>query len=266
MPPIARKRIIVMQLRVATWNLERPGKTRPDRPRRIVEIIQKINADIWILTETNEIVVPGSDYQGVASTPVDGLHRSGENWTTIWSRFPVIGVIATHAPEIAVCVEIDSPVGPLVVFGTVLPYHADRVAREGYRGWQSHYESIPMHGADWRKIRGDYPSHCICVAGDFNQSRDERRWDGRLWYGTQKGRTMLTRTLIDCDLACVTEEDFVATGKLTTRSSIDHICIDKQHAASGRAVGAWEPFDSEGNRLSDHNGVWVDLGASVKLA
>ena len=147
-----------------------------DRPRRILDIIQKVDADIWILTETNEIVVPGSDYHAVASTPVDGLHRSGENWTTIWSRFPVTGVIPTHAPEIAVCVEIDSPAGPLIVYGTVLPYHADRVASDGYRGWQSHYESIPRHGADWRKIRQDYPTHVICVAGDFNQSRDERRW------------------------------------------------------------------------------------------
>ena len=255
-----------MQLRVATWNLERPGKTRLDRPRRILNVIQKINADIWILTETNEIVVPGDDFTGFASTPVDGLHRSGENWTTIWSRFPVTRVIRTHAPEIAVCVEIESQIGPLIVFGTVLPYHADRVASEGYRGWQSHYESIPEHGADWRRIRADYPSHLFCVAGDLNQSRDERRWDGRLWYGTQKGRTMLTDTLANCSLACVTEEDFVATGKLTTRSSIDHICIDKKHVACVRMVDAWEPFDPEGIRLSDHNGVVVDIGESAEEA
>ena len=34
--------------------------------------MRDINADIWILTETNEIVVPGSDYHEVASTPVEG--------------------------------------------------------------------------------------------------------------------------------------------------------------------------------------------------
>ncbi len=251
-----------MQIRVATWNLERPVKTRSDRPRRILDLIQRVDADIWILTETNEIVVPGSDYTGIASTPVDGLHRSGENWTTIWSRFPVTNVIPTHAPEIAVCAEIESSIGPLVVFGTVLPYHADRIASDGYRGWQSHYESIPKHEADWQGIRANYRSHLFCVAGDLNQSRDDRRWDGRLWYGTQKGRTLLTDALINCDLACVTEEDFVATGKLTTRSSIDHICIDKQNAACVQNVDAWEPYDSEGNRLSDHNGVFVDIGTS----
>ena len=254
-----------MQIRVATWNLERPGKSQTGRLPKILDRIQQVDADIWILTETNEIIVPGSDYAGFASPPVEGLHRKGEHWTTIWSRFPVIGVIPTHAPEIAVCVEIDSPIGPLVVYGNVLPYHADRTS-DGYRSWQSHYESIPKHGVDWRKIRDEYPKHLICVAGDLNQSRDDRRWDGRLWYGTQKGRTMLTNTLAECDHACVTEEDFVSTGKLMSRSSIDHICIDVDHVTSVLKVDAWEPYDSDGTRLSDHNGVSVDIGASTSVA
>ncbi len=168
-----------MHVRVARWNLERPGKTQLDRPRKILDLVQKVDAEarLWILTETNEIVVPGMTTTAVASTPVDGLHRSGENWTTIWSRFPVTGVIPTHASEIAKCVDINSPIGSLVVLGTVSAVsRRPRLASNGYRGWQSRSESIPRHGADWRKIRQDYPSHIICVAGDFNPSWDETRW------------------------------------------------------------------------------------------
>lgn len=251
-----------MQIRIATWNLERPGDGQSERTRKIRELIHRIDADIWILTETNESVTPGDDYTQVASSRVRGLHRSGEHWTTVWSRYPVSKVLSTHAPEIAVCAEVQSPAGPFVVYGTVLPYHADRVASHGYRNWQAHYESIPQHGADWRQLRDEYPTHLFCVAGDFNQSRDTRRWNGRLWYGTQPGRAMLTDALVDSGLACVTEEDFVSTGKLATRSSIDHICIDVEHQGDVLRVDAWEAIHPDGSTLSDHNGVFVDLAVT----
>lgn len=248
-------------MKIATWNLQRPGKTKTERATRLQERISAVDADIWVLTETNEIVIPGPEFSGVASPAVAGLHRSGENWTTIWSRFPVMNVIPTCSPETSVCVEVDGPLGRVVVYGTVLPYHADRTATEGLRSWQSHYESIPRHEADWLAIRKDYPAHCICLAGDLNQSRDGRRWDGRLWYGTNKGREMLSQAMKRCDLSCLTEEDMVAAGKLRTRSTIDHICVNTEWLQAVRRVDAWEPEHHDGARLSDHNGVVVELGA-----
>jgi endonuclease/exonuclease/phosphatase family metal-dependent hydrolase len=253
-------------MKIATWNLQRPGKTKAERATRLQARIAAVDADIWILTETNAIIVPGQDFSGVASPPVPGLHRSGENWTTIWSRFPILSVIPTCAPETSVCVEIEGPSGRILVYGTVLPYHADRIAGEGLRSWQSHYESIPLHEQDWLEIRAKRPEHHFCLAGDLNQSRDGRRWNGRLWYGTNKGREMLTRAFERCDLKCLTEEDFVAAKKLKTRSTIDHICVDTSWASSVQHVDAWEPTHDDGIRISDHNGVVVELNTAESPA
>jgi hypothetical protein len=83
--------------------------------------------------------------------------------------------------------------------------------------------------------------------------------DGALPYGTARGRDLLSTALASAGLTCVTEEDFVATGKLKARHNVDHICVDHRLAGSIATVGAWERETADGVRLSDHNGAWVDL-------
>jgi hypothetical protein len=71
---------------------------------------------------------------------------------------------------------------------------------------------------------------------------------------------MLSDALKAAGLVCVTEEDFVATGKLKTKSSVDHICLDSRLADQVKFVGAWEAGClKDGTRLTDHNGVYVDV-------
>lgn len=193
-----------MRLRIATWNLERPRRTSLGKIPFLLERIQAVNADVWVLTETNTVIDLSASHQPIASTPVASLHKSGENWTTIWSRYPV-RPLPTYDPSIAVCGEIDSPAGPLIVYGTVLPYHADRVHTGNAKSWSEHYRVIPLQAAEWRTLRASFPIHRFCVAGDLNQSRDGRRWSGRQWYGTAKGRDLLTSELESAGLKCVTE-------------------------------------------------------------
>jgi hypothetical protein len=51
----------------------------------------------------------------------------------------------------------------------------------------------------------------------------------------------------------------VAAGYLTTRSSVDHICLSSGIAKQA-AAGAWEAAQYESGRLiTDHNGVFVDI-------
>ena len=49
-------------MKIATWNLQRPTKFgRKTNP--IIETLKSLNADILVLTETNDCIQLGTDYQ-----------------------------------------------------------------------------------------------------------------------------------------------------------------------------------------------------------
>lgn len=149
--------------------------------------------------------------------------------------------------------EVEHPSMPLLVHGSI-------IAWDGYKGpdgqsakWVQHYRFIEWHGQDWRRLRQDYPGHVLITGGDYNQNRD-----GARWYGTPKGRGLLTGALQAAGLTCVTEEDFVKTGKLKDRHTVDHLCVDDRLVSRVTAVGAWERKRPDGLRMSDHSGVWLE--------
>ena len=219
--------------------------------------ITETDADIWVLTETNSVVDLIATHPYFASTePVPNYHTPGEHWATVWSRYPA-RAIPTRDPSITAALEVETPSGPLLVYGTVLPYEADRLT-SGAKVWSEHYRVVPAQGREWQEFRALYPNHFMCVAGDLNQSRDNRKWYGRYWYGTDHARKLLTDALSSANLVCVTDGDLVDGGKLESRSTIDHICLDESLARCIREVGAWEGR-TEAVRLSDHNGVYVDI-------
>lgn len=255
-----------MKLRIATWNLERPRTGKTDKIDALISKMQVIDADIWILTEAHEAVSPGDGYSCVATTTIQDplTHTPGENRSTILSRLPINSVVETHDLETAVCADIETPFGPLLVYGTIVPYHAagtkypyrhNGIDVTEKKAWQLHYESIEQHEADWRRIRALYPDHHFCCGGDLNQNRD-----GRRWYGTKQGRQLLSNSLKECDLTCVTEEDFVSSADLAERSNIDHLCLSRNLTSKIQKIGVWDIEEyAPKKRLSDHNGVWVDL-------
>lgn len=248
-------------LRIATWNLERPRLGSARRLPGIHARLSAIAADVWVLTETNvEAIDLSATHPHVAHTrAVPGLHARGERWTAIHSRWP-LEALPARDPDVCVCARVVAPIAPLIVYGTVLPYHADGTVARGARTWSEFQRVLPLERSAWAALRADFPDDSFCLAGDLNQSLDSRRWQGREWYGTRATRAALWSALADCGLTCVTAHDLVAAGHLTTRSTIDHICLDGTLAGAVRAVGAWEAGEGDGVRLSDHNGVWVDLG------
>jgi endonuclease/exonuclease/phosphatase family metal-dependent hydrolase len=233
-------------MRIATWNLARPRPNGWKLTPRIEQKLQEVNADIWVLTETHAALKPGPDYASHGSEYDQSLHRVGEHWTMIWSRYPIIQQIPTSMSQLAACCEIHTPLGPSIVYGTVLP---DGTAKS----WQPHYDKIKAQGKDWKRLRADFPRHLLFVAGDFNQNRG-----GPHLYGTNEGRDLLTTALHDADLICATERDLATFGILRTLQTIDHICVP----AAWRqrvSVGAWEGTCDDGVQLSDHNGIVIDL-------
>lgn len=237
--------------RIATWNLERPKHNGQIKNQRRLDQIHKIGADLWVLTETNSAIDLRSGYTPIASSVYE-YYGVGENLATIWSRGKVLSRLTTFDPDYAVCAEVASPWGAMIVYGTVIPYANDKGASGTAKRWEAQRRSIQQHHEDWLRIQQQYPDHLICIAGDFNQSRD-----GSGWYEDQQSVELLSMALQDLSLVCVTEEDFQATG--LSRSTIDHICLSKSLLPQVVAVGAWEGSTPETGSMSDHNGVFVDL-------
>lgn len=196
------------------------------------------------------------------------------NKAILIARYPIVKSIKTHCSATAVCAELKgTPIGPCLIYGTIIPYcgagsryHYQYAGknRVGEKGWNLHYESIALHQKDLLRLKQQFPKHRIFFAGDFNQSRDGRTWwnSARQWYGTQQGRNQLTECLDASGLRCVTEVDFVKMGKITTMSTVDHICVDDRVASKISAVGGWDAPLIDGKRSSDHCGVWVTLASA----
>ncbi len=253
-------------MRIATWNVERPKNAHSPRSQHILAKLREVEADIWILTETHEAIAASADYHTtstptVTSAPI--FHQQGEHKTTIWSRWPSIEVFETSTPHRAICTIVETPFGKLVVYGTVIPYHGARWPYGTKRNWDAHYAAIATQGADWSRLRREYPMHGLCVAGDFNQNRPRR-----VNYGTKWGLALFDLALDKNNLIGVTQADFPAAKELDPENqkllthSIDHICLNRHWAKWVKRVGIWPGQTADGTYLSDHSGVFVDLERS----
>lgn len=247
------------KMRIATWNLDHASNN--SRPVSLqVDQIERIAPDILVLTETcEEVNLQGCGY-GFSLATTKNYH--GKNYSTIWSKFPIKKEHSTFDAETAVCAEIETDFGIIIIYGTIITYHGDTGQDEGSKQWVEHYKAIEAHGNDWLRILQESGQKLpLFVAGDFNQTRD----NSSRTYGTKLGREMLGRELSRSGLRCLTTEDFGSTGKLNidpskgwTRNSIDHICATDK-AFDVLHVGAWDHFTESGIFLSDHNGVYVDF-------
>ena len=110
-------------LTISNWNLERILPTQ----KRLTEIqryFSASDADIWFLTETHLEVNPHEGFFPVFSCNPDRNSNDGERWVAIWSRWP-IEPLETFVSDSARCVAgriPDSPLGELIIYGTVLPW------------------------------------------------------------------------------------------------------------------------------------------------
>jgi hypothetical protein len=241
-------------MRLGTWNVEYAA-VRAKNDRRLSRL-RKMDADIWVLTETHDDLDLGPDYRAVSTTQ-RSTGRACARWTTIWSRFPITKILPVEDSHRTVAALFESPTGPLVVFGTVLPWQSDRGPKGDAKGWTEHHRVVPMQGREWARLRDDYPDAALCVAGDLNMNLG-----GPHYYGTVKGREMLRVGLKGAALVCVTETEQCAAHGLK-HGPIDHICMSQHLAQDARVVGAWEGTDSDRVRLSDHSGLVVAIGRAV---
>ncbi len=239
-------------IRIATWNLERPSQNGWAKNQLRLDKIDEIGADLWVLTETNSaLCLESKGYTAVESCPIQGYHKAGEHLSTIWSAWKILDCIPTFDASVAVCAEIES-LGAMIVYGTVITYANDKGLSGTAKRWEEHRQCIRQHHEDWSRIKQRYPNHLMCIAGDFNQSRD-----GSGWYEDKESTEMLSNALQDLGLACVTEDDMRSQG--LSRASIDHICLSDALSSGVLDVKAWEETTAKRERMSDHNGIFVKL-------
>ena len=223
--------------------------------------ILSVAPDILILTETcDEVDLASFGYSSLCTA----RNCYQKYCSVIWSKYPILNAIQTYGTETAVCAVIDTPLGKVIVYGTIITYFGDTGPNRNSPYWYEHHKAISDHGDDWKRIFFD-ENVCrlpLIVAGDFNQPRDGSRYN-RSKDGLNI--SMLDEQLKRNQLICLTTEDFGLTGKLDVdtvkgyvRSNIDHICVTTS-AFSVESVGAWNHFTKDNVFMTDHNGVYADL-------
>lgn len=247
-----------MKLRIATWNLDRPGARRKFRVADQVKVLDAIEADILILTETHEVVRPTALTYSFASECEPGYHVPGEGCAAIWSRFPLVKIDSQEENRyLTVCAEIrDHPdVGNVIVYGTIITYGGDGVRERQAEPWARHRAAIKSQAAEWANLRQCYPNHLMVIAGDFNENLNSKRW-----YGLKIAKDEIRAALDANDLQCLTaaeEIQSMAGDGVLSRCTVDHLCTSTANVQL-LDVRRWEGKVRDVS-LSDHNGVVADI-------
>jgi hypothetical protein len=114
-------------MKIAIWNLMRPNSKTIERNSLFLDTLNQIDPDIIILTETNSIIDFGDKYFSVSTKPLPKLldkytYKQGENRVTIFSKFPFVRQIPTADSYTSVCVETKTPLGQLIIYGTIIGF------------------------------------------------------------------------------------------------------------------------------------------------
>lgn len=220
-------------MRIATWNIERlKHKKYLDH---ILSECDKVAADILVLTETDERAAPEykhcfrtSVLKGI-STP--SIYADTENRVSIFTNYECVGRFQTYDEKTAVCVELCTENGNLLVYGTIMGINGNR--RDSYR------EDLVRQLEDIsRYVKAGYS---ICVLGDFNCSFCDN------YYFTNYGRNQMLKSFSDHDIDILTKDRL---------ECIDHIAISNTFIGNAEVcVKEWN-YDKS---LSDHKGISVTI-------
>lgn len=218
-------------MKIATWNVERPTKNSKRIPE-ILDYLQKLDADILVLTETNEILNLGASYNFFYATKPqdDNNYKEGETRICIYSKYKTIGQIETFRSDTGICVNFDTPLGNIAVYGTV-------IGVTGNKG-DSFKTDLELQLADFNRIS---KTNNLCICGDLNTSFSDN------YYFTNEGRDKLNNAF-----------DTLALLNLTANipKNIDHIILPKKLLTNTKTfIGTWNQDIDK--KLSDHMGVFA---------
>lgn len=235
-------------MKLGTWNVEYAAVEAKNRLR--LQRLVQADADLWVLTETHDRLDLAPLGYTAVSTPAS--RRGGGRWVTLWSRLPIVEVVPTADVDRTTAAIIEAPVGPVLIYGTVLPWHSDSGPGGTAKNWSEHQRVIPEQGAEWLRLLAAHQGVHLVVAGDLNTTVG-----CSTYYGTKLGRQLLGDALDRAGLVCVTRDENRPVD-LVARPFIDHVCVSREIGESGKVVDAWEGV-VDGVRLSDHSGVVIEV-------
>lgn len=241
-------------MKIATWNLESLNRLTQDRKEAFHKAMEKVEADVWVLTETWSELEPLTGYKLVAqSCPAEDLKDSGRCWVAIWVRSSLASIeLEIQSPkqrDRMAAVQIKNPNGGgIVVTGTVLPWNSDKL----WAGSDGFCQALAHQTTEWKRLHEIHSTYTFLVSGDFNQSLPSQSR-----YGSKQGAKDLLETLKQQELFCLTQ----GSDSLTGKPRIDHICISRKSLQSSFVpqVGTWAVPCLKEKPITDHSGVFAVL-------
>jgi len=232
------------QLKIATWNVERPNLTttrEKERANAINAELKNHPADIFILTETNECISPENIDHVLHTEPLEkesggSYYKEGERRVSIWSKYPIIERLKVKNRLTTTCAVLQTPVGNLAVFGAIIGIHGIR--DEFDTDLQGQMEDLRRFAE---------AGYNICYSGDFNLSFCDS------YYTKKSARSQLSDLFSTLRMKNLTAD---------IPENIDHIVISEAfHPISSFETECWnqERRKTRPIELSDHKGVAVTL-------
>ena len=217
-------------MKIATWNLERRTKYSRRNPA-IIDCLVKIDADIIILTETNECISLGDRYNYYLSARLEGsYYKDGERRVSIYSKKESIEHIESFREDTSICERIVTESGSIVVYGTVIGIYGNR--NKGFM------DDLDRQMVDFERIA---ETGNFCLSGDLNISFSDN------YYYTKEGRRKLNDLFEKLNLVNLTAE---------IPQNIDHILVSSAFVRDrARRIETW----NEDKKLSDHIGGAVEI-------
>jgi len=223
-------------IRVATWNVgwtsSGSGQFNQSRER-----IAEIAADILVLTETTDELIPSGGY--VARGGPDWGYEAGPDRRKVllWSRWPITDVSSEISDPGGrhVCATIATPSGPIRLHAVCVPWAQAHVSggQRNRKVWEDHFNYlVSLRELLRREVeRTETASLPVIVAGDINQREQP------MPYGSHKVREAWADVLAEAGLSVVTDE-----------TMIDKIAVSTGLTASDPSI-----FPPE--KMSDHHAV-----------
>ena len=225
-------------MKIATWNVERlkHKKSLDD----IISACEQVQADILVLTETDEQVRLNYKYCFHSPTPPDIRlprfekllrYKPTEHRVSIFTNYRCVRQHVTFDKYTAICVELETEKGNLAVYGTIIGVHGNR--RSSFK------VDLMKQVIDYKRLSAAEDSLCIC--GDFNCSFSDN------YYFTKDGRDLILQSFAENHIKLLTYD---------VPFCIDHIAASQRFASGSEIhIEEW----NKNKTLSDHKGVAVDL-------
>lgn len=219
-------------MKIATWNVERLRHKK--LLNEMLHSIEDVNADILVLTETDQRLHP--KYRFCYETPGLTIYQSviyapTENRVSIYTNYPCVRQHSTYDENTALCVELETEKGNLIVYGTIIGVYGNR--------HQTFLPDLMRQMDDLRRL--SKLGAAICFCGDFNCSFADN------YYFTAAGRAVILNGLKDCNLSLLTGDQ---------AECIDHIALTEGFVGSGDIqIEEW----NQAKMLSDHKGIAVSF-------